>query len=60
MKKNIKKVFDIIAEKMLSNYETLVRELVHPSGIALFGRYRLTDVVIGQESSTEEFSLTQA
>lgn len=52
--------YEIIARRMLSNYERLVRELIHPSGIALFGRYRLIDIVIGDESSTVESDIIQA
>ena len=51
--------YDIVAEKMLENYEKLVRDFIHPSGVALFGRYRLTDVIAGDQSSQQEFSLTQ-
>lgn len=36
--------YDIISSKLLSTYETMVKDLVHPSGIALFGRYRLLDI----------------
>jgi hypothetical protein len=52
--------YEIVAAKMLASYEDLVRELVHPSGIALFGRYRLIDNIVGEQSSAQEFSLTQA
>lgn len=50
--------YQIVAEKMLSMYETLVRTLVHPSGIALYGRYRLNDELIDDESSLVESSIT--
>ena len=43
--------YQIVAEKMLSMYETLVRNIVHPSGIALYGAYRLNDELIDDESS---------
>ena len=46
--------YQIVAEKMLSMYETLVRNLVHPSGIALYGRYRLNDERIDDESTLTE------
>jgi len=41
--------YQIIAQRMLSSYEKLVREIVHPSGLALFGTYRL-DRVIDEEA----------
>jgi len=37
--------YDLITSRMLETYETLVRDLVHPSGIALFGTYRILSSV---------------
>lgn len=50
--------YEIVAEKMLNTYEQLVRNLVHTSGLALYGRYRLTDVLLDDESTLVETSIT--
>ena len=50
--------YQIISEKMLNVYEDLVRNLIHPSGIALYGKYRLNDQQIDDESSLVESSIT--
>ena len=50
--------YQIVCEKMLSVYENMVKSLVHPSGIALYGRYRLNDELINEESSLVESSIT--
>ena len=50
--------YQIISEKMLNVYEDLVRNLIHPSGIALYGKYRLNDQQIDNESSLVESSIT--
>jgi hypothetical protein len=49
--------YDIVSSKLLSTYETMVRDLVHPSGIALFGSYRLLDVYNSEESAVSESSI---
>jgi hypothetical protein len=51
--------YEIVAKRMLSTYETLVRKLVHPSGMALFGKYRYSDIQISSANSVQ-FSLLQA
>jgi len=38
----------------------LVRDLIHPSGIALFGRFRLRNELISDQSTPKSFSLTQS
>lgn len=43
--------YELITSRMLSTYESLVREMVHPAGLALYGRYRINRV-IDQEEST--------
>lgn len=50
--------YQIVAEKMMSVYENVVRTLVHPTGIALYGRYRLNDELIDDESTLIESSIT--
>jgi hypothetical protein len=45
---------------MLGVYEKLVKDLIHPSGIALFGRFRLKSEILSDQSEPEVFSLTQS
>jgi len=52
--------YEILANRMLSVYENLVRDLIHPSGIALFGRFRLRNELISDQSTPKSFSLTQS
>ena len=33
--------YQIISSKMIESYDSLVRDLIHPAGIALFGKYQL-------------------
>ena len=51
--------YQIIAQRMLSSYEKLVRELVHPSGLALFGTYRLDRVIEDDTDVISEATLLQ-
>jgi hypothetical protein len=50
--------YEIIANRMLSTYEKIVKDVLHPSGMALFGKYRIYDEKVTSESVTELFSLT--
>ena len=52
--------YEILVNRMLGVYEKLVKDLIHPSGIALFGRFRLKDEIISDQSEPEVFSLTQS
>jgi hypothetical protein len=52
--------YEIVASRMLSTYETLVRDLVHPSGIALFGKYQLRSELLDQPSQPIQFAITQS
>jgi hypothetical protein len=35
--------YEIVANRMINTYEKFVRDLIHPAGVALFGRYKLSD-----------------
>jgi hypothetical protein len=50
--------YEIIAQRMLSSYEQLVRNLVHPSGKALFGRFRLQDTYTSDQSTVVYSQIT--
>jgi hypothetical protein len=51
--------YEIAAKRMLSTYENLVKTLIHPSGIALFGKYQLRDYQIITSSGFKEMTITQ-
>lgn len=51
--------YEIVAKRMLETYESLVRDLVHPSGLALFGKYQLRSELVNQQSSISYSSITQ-
>jgi hypothetical protein len=51
--------YEIVVNRMLRVYEQTVRDLIHPTGIALFGRFRVKNELISDESLPEFFSLTQ-
>ena len=51
--------YEIGAMRMMSTYEDLVKNLVHPSGIALFGKYRYKDVQASDTSNAVFLSVTQ-
>lgn len=52
--------YQIISQKMISAYEKLVRDLVHPAGLALFGTYRSDKVVEDDQDLILETTITQA
>jgi hypothetical protein len=52
--------YEIVAQRMLSTYETLVKELVHPTGVALFGKYQFKRQQLGSQSVPIQFSVTQS
>jgi len=52
--------YDILVNRMLNVYEKMVRDLVHPSGVALFGTFRLKNELTSDLSVPEFFSLTQS
>jgi hypothetical protein len=52
--------YEILVNRMLSVYEKLVKDLIHPSGVALFGRFRLRSELISDESVSEVFIKIQS
>ena len=52
--------YEIIANRMLSTYEKFVRDIVHPSGTALFGRYQLKSNFVDESSIPINFSIVQS
>lgn len=51
--------YQIIAQRMLTSYEKLVRDLVHPAGLALFGTYRLDRVIQDDTDIILESTISQ-
>jgi hypothetical protein len=52
--------YELVANRMLDTYKTLVTDLVHPSGYKLFGRYRSTVNLITDEPTLESSTITQS
>lgn len=51
--------YEIVVERMFSTYESFVKDLVHPAGIQLFGRFSLARTMTSP-STPSFFSLTQS
>jgi hypothetical protein len=51
--------YEIVAQRMLESYDKLVRNLVHPAGIALYGRYRSIDYIEGDAATVAGSSIQQ-
>ena len=51
--------YQIIATRMIDTYEKFVRDLVHPSGVALYGKFSVVSNITNQESAPVSFSLVQ-
>lgn len=51
--------YQIIAKRMLSTYENLVRDLVHPAGMGLFGAFKSQALEISHEDTIQETSIDQ-
>ena len=52
--------YDIQATRMMETYEKFVRDLIHPSGIALFGSYKLNKEVDTGDNTVVESSITSS
>ena len=52
--------YEIQANRMLSTYEKFARELVHPTGIALYGRYINRNEMVNQQSTLILSEITQS
>lgn len=51
--------YEIGAARMIDTYRDLVNTLIHPSGVALFGKFSLKSTILDQPSENVSFSLTQ-
>lgn len=50
--------YEILATRMLSTYENYVKDLIHPAGLKLFGRYAINNVIENHASELVHSSLT--
>jgi len=49
--------YEIIASRMFSTYEKIVKDLIHPAGLKLFGKYKVSDKKTTETSSAVGFGL---
>ena len=47
--------YEIVAQRMSSVYEKLVKDLIHPSGTKMFGRFRLKSEIVSDQSTAVSF-----
>jgi len=52
--------YQIQSRKMIEKYESLVRNLIHPAGIALFGMFQIKDYIESNTSVVKSFSFTSS
>jgi hypothetical protein len=52
--------YEIVAPRMLDTYEKYVKDLIHPSGMLLFGKYALNSEITDNYAMAETFSLQQS
>jgi hypothetical protein len=52
--------YEIVAPRMLDTYRKLVEDLIHPSGIALFGKYSIKSALTNQDSQPVYLNITQS
>jgi hypothetical protein len=51
--------YEIVASRMVSTYEKYVKDLIHPSGMMLFGKFALNRELVDDVMETYEFTLQQ-
>jgi hypothetical protein len=51
--------YEIVSERLLNTYETMVKDVLHPAGMVLFGQFRLNKSV-EDESIPVQFTLSQS
>jgi len=52
--------YEIVAPRMMETYEKYVKDLVHPSGMKMFGKYSLNSILTDNYTRPETFSITQS
>jgi hypothetical protein len=51
--------YEIVASRMKNTYETYVKDLIHPSGIMLFGKFSLTRELLDRSIEAKHFARIQ-
>ena len=52
--------YEVVAKRMLDTYDRLVKDLTHPAGYKLFGRYRSSEFLLDNISTLANSSITQS
>jgi len=52
--------YEIVASRMMSTYEKYVKDLIHPSGMKMFGKYALNSYLIDNYTVPQSFSIAQS
>jgi hypothetical protein len=52
--------YEIVASRMMETYEKYVKDLIHPSGMQMFGKYALTSYLTDNYTIPESFSISQS
>jgi len=52
--------YEIVAPRMMETYEKYVRDLIHPSGMKMFGKYALNSYLTDDYTIPGPFSITQS
>jgi sporulation protein YlmC with PRC-barrel domain len=52
--------YQIIASRMLETYKDFVKDLIHPTGVALYGKFSISSILTEESSLPVSFTLTQS
>ena len=52
--------YEVVVKRMLDTYESLVKDLTHPAGYKLFGKYRSSEALMSDVSILANSSITQS
>ena len=52
--------YEIVAPRMMETYEKYVKDLIHPSGMKMFGKYSLNSLLTDNYTQPKTFSITQS
>ena len=52
--------YEILATRMINTYESYVKDLIHPSGMKMFGKYALNSYLTDNYNTPKTFSITQS
>jgi len=52
--------YEIVASRMMNTYEKYVKDLIHPSGMKMFGKYALNSYLVDDYNKPQTFSITQS